>query len=202
MPPRMSIANIITLSRLPLLMLVAWLLSLNSPLTAFAALGLLPVLYLMDWFDGFYARYKNQVTDLGGVLDIAIDRVVENALWIVFASQDQVAVWVPLIFITRSFVIDGLRSYALARGQSAFGMMHSPLGRFLVAGRLMRGLYGLAKGAAFCGLAWSLGLARMMADPSLWGWVPAASEILVYLSVFLCIIRAIPVVLDIRALLE
>ena len=54
------------------------------------AVVLLPVLFLMDWFDGYVARTKNQVSDLGSVLDIAIDRVVENVLWLVFAHQGKV----------------------------------------------------------------------------------------------------------------
>jgi CDP-diacylglycerol--glycerol-3-phosphate 3-phosphatidyltransferase len=149
----MSTANIITLSRLPLLLLLVGLLYLQWAPAALAALALLAVLYLMDWFDGYWARTKNQVTDLGSVLDIAIDRVVENVLWIVFAHLGRTPVWVPILFIIRSFVVDGLRGFALARGYSAFGMMHSSWGRFLVSGRFMRGLYGLAKGLALeeCG---------------------------------------------------
>lgn len=201
MPPRVSHANIITLARLPLLGLVAWLLIEPQAYAAWAALGLLPILFLMDWLDGFYARQRDQVSDLGGVLDIAIDRVVENALWIVFTHLHAVPVWVPLLFIVRSFVVDGLRGYALAKGQSAFGMMHSPLGRLLVAGRFMRGLYGLAKGGAFCALAAGLALQRMDAVPQAWAWLPAGADLLVYLAAALCLVRAIPVCLDIRALL-
>lgn len=203
MPVKMSTANIITLSRLPLLLLVAGLLYLPWSWTLFGALFLLPVLFLMDWFDGYVARHKDQVTDLGSVLDIALDRVVENVLWIVFASQGRVPVWIPILFIIRSFVVDGLRSYALAKGFSAFGMMQSPWGRFLVASRFMRGLYGLAKAGAFCALA---GVAAFRSlGPQVWAqwyWLLWAQLILVYLSVGLCIARGVPVLMDIRQLLE
>ncbi len=203
MPVHMSTANIITLSRLPLLILVVVLLYLPWPWARFGALCLLPVLYLMDWFDGYVARHKNQVTDLGSVLDIALDRVVENVLWIVFAHQHKVPVWIPILFIVRSFVVDGLRGYALARGHSAFGMMRSKWGRFLVAGRFMRGLYGLAKGLAFGVLTLTsalsaLGPAAMAAH----AWVFWLEPALVYLSVVLCIVRGVPVLWDIRELLE
>jgi len=204
MPVRMSTANIITLSRLPLLLLVALLLYAPWAWALFTALFLLPILYLMDWFDGYVARYKNQVTDLGSVLDIALDRAVENVLWIVFAHQHKVPVWVPVLFIVRSFVVDGLRSYALAaRGRSAFGMMHSKWGRFLVAGRFMRGLYGLAKGLAFGALTLASAL-RALGAPATedWAWVFWAEPILVYLSVALCVARGVPVLLDTRKLLE
>ncbi|MFH1033491.1 MAG: CDP-alcohol phosphatidyltransferase family protein [Pseudomonadota bacterium] len=197
----MSTANVITLSRLPLLGLVAILLYAPGGAAAWTALGLLPVLYLMDWFDGFLARHQNQVSDLGGVLDIAIDRVVENVLWIVFAHQQRVPVWVPVLFITRSFVVDGLRGYALAKGYSAFGMMSSPGGRFLVAGRFMRGLYGLAKGLAFGALALQAARAGGGGAPPP-AWLDVATQGLVYFSVGLCVLRGVPVLLDIRALLD
>ncbi len=204
MPVQMSLANYITLSRVPLLLLVVGLLYLPWAWARLAGLVLLPILYLMDWFDGYVARYKNQVTDLGSVLDIAIDRVVENVLWIVFAHKGQVPVWIPILFIIRSFVVDGLRGYALARGHSAFGMMHSPWGRFLVSSRFMRGLYGLAKGLAFGVLALSavLQVAGPQPEIALLDWLPAAEFVLVYLTVALCLARGVPVLLDIRYLLE
>lgn len=201
MPARMSTANVITLLRLPLLFLVVLLLYLPGAWPPFTALGLLPVLYLMDWLDGYVARFKNEVTSLGGVLDIAMDRVVENVLWIVFVHLGLAPLWVGLVFITRSFLVDGLRGFALAKGHSAFGMMHSALGKFLVTGRFMRGLYGLAKGAAFGFLTLGLGLKALgpqVADHL--GWVFLTGTLLVYLSVFLCLARGIPVLLDIRRL--
>ncbi|MFH1058435.1 MAG: CDP-alcohol phosphatidyltransferase family protein [Pseudomonadota bacterium] len=202
MTAAMSTANIITLSRLPLLFAVVGLLYTPWSATAVIALALLPVLFLMDWFDGYWARMKNQVSDLGSVLDIAIDRVVENVLWLAFAHLGRVPVWVPILFIVRSFVVDGLRGYALAKGYSAFGMMHSRWGRLLVAGRFMRGLYGLAKGLAFGFLIAELAVAHgaaWLADPA---WLNPATWVLVYLSVLLCVARGVPVLLDIRGLMD
>jgi CDP-diacylglycerol--glycerol-3-phosphate 3-phosphatidyltransferase len=68
-----------------------------------AAVGLvlLIILFLMDWFDGYVARLRNEVTELGAVLDIAIDRAVENILWITFMYLGLVPLWVPIIFLIR-----------------------------------------------------------------------------------------------------
>lgn len=203
MPLMMSTANLITLLRLPLLILVVILLYLPGATPAFLALFLLPVLYLMDWLDGYVARFRDQVTDLGSVLDIAVDRVVENVLWIVFVHLGAAPLWVGLVFIIRSFLVDGLREFALVKGYSAFGMMSSPLGKFLVAGRFMRGFYGLAKGLAFGGLTLCQALTALgpeaVSQMSLFFWL---TPILVYLSVFLCIVRGVPVLLDIRGIME
>ncbi|RJR40181.1 MAG: hypothetical protein C4567_11020 [Deltaproteobacteria bacterium] len=76
----MSLANAITLARLPLLPLLLLLVAiLFVPFRAvrLLGLGLLIVLYL-DWFDGYVARLRNEVTEMGAVLDVALDRAVEN----------------------------------------------------------------------------------------------------------------------------
>lgn len=203
MQMRMSTANWITLLRLPLLFLVVALLYTPGAVGLFTALFLLPALYLMDWLDGYVARYKNEVTDLGSVLDIAIDRVVENVLWVAFVALGQVPLWVGVAFITRSFLVDGLRGYALAKGFSAFGMMHSPVGKFLVSGRFMRGLYGLAKGLAFGFLTLAMALEALGPEAvTQMAWVLWMAPILVYFSVILCIIRGVPVLMDIRHLMN
>lgn len=203
MAARLSIPNIITLARIPLLFAVIALLYLDQGWASWTALVLLPLLYLMDWFDGYLARQIDQVTELGGVLDIAIDRVVENALWIVFAHLQMVPLWIALVFITRSFVVDSLRGFALAKGKSAFGMMHSSLGSFLVAGRFMRGLYGGVKAGAFCALVLNMALASLEQAPAeVVNFFAVLAGILVYSSVGLCIVRGVPVLFDIQALLE
>lgn len=202
MPKQMSTANIITLSRLPLLLVLSALLYAPWAWVQYLNLVLLAVLFLMDWFDGYLARQKNEVTDLGSVLDISLDRAVENVLWLVFAHLGKVPVWVPMIFIIRSFVVDGLRSYALARGESAFGMMHSAMGRFLVAGRFMRASYGLVKGLAFGGLVLATALRLSGAEAqAAWAWVFWAAPTLVYLATAMCVARGVPVLLDARRML-
>ena len=76
----MSLANLITLARLPLLLILVGLLFVPSFSAGLLGVGLLVVLYLMDWFDGYIARLRHEVTEMGAVLDIALDRAVENVL--------------------------------------------------------------------------------------------------------------------------
>jgi len=157
-------------------------------------LGLLIVLFLLDWFDGYVARARNEVTEMGAVLDVALDRAVENILWLTFMYLALVPLWVPIVFLIRSFVVDGIRGVALAQGKSGFGMMHSPLGRFLVASRFMRAFYGLAKAVVF-GLLYlthALALKYPGAPLALHSLIQA----LIFLSVGLCVVRGIPVLLD------
>ncbi|MGB9606827.1 MAG: hypothetical protein ACPL88_13210, partial [Bryobacteraceae bacterium] len=87
-------------------------------------------------------------------------------------------------------------------GQTAFGMMHSRLGRFLVSSRFMRDLYGVTKVCAFVALALVHAL-RRGAFPR---WLPAGPQIyaagfgLTVFAVLLCLVRGIPVLFDARTL--
>jgi CDP-diacylglycerol--glycerol-3-phosphate 3-phosphatidyltransferase len=192
----MSLANIITLSRLPLLLV--FLVLLLSPSLTGRIIGffLLIILFLMDWFDGYVARRRHEVTELGAVLDVALDRAVENILWVAFLSIQLVPLWVPILFLCRSFIVDSLRGVALRQGQSVFGMMHSPWGKFLVASRLMRALYGFAKAWVFCQLTltYALTLTHHPYLPPL----TAINQLLIYFVAALCLVRGLPVLLDSR----
>lgn len=191
----MILANLITLSRLPLLLfLLVALFYVSSWQWQVFFLGLLIVLFLMDWFDGYVARLRNEVTELGAVLDIALDRAVENILWIAFMQLGLVPLWVPVVFLVRSFVVDGIRGAALAKGKSGFGMMHSFWGRFLVASRFMRALYGLAKCTTF-GFLW-LTHALSLKSPGLAADLHLANQVLILCTVGLCVLRGVPVILD------
>ncbi len=190
----MSLANLITLARLPLLLvLVALLFSFSFPLRL-AGLGLLLLLFLMDWFDGYVARARREVTELGAVLDIALDRAVENVLWITFMYLGLVPLWVPILFLVRSFIVDGIRGVALTRGKSGFGMMHSAWGRFLVASRFMRASYGLVKALVFAMLYFTYALALKI--PGVLLTLHPLNQGLILLAAGLCVLRGIPVLLD------
>ena len=191
----MILANLITLSRLPLLLfLLVVLFYVSSWQWQLVFLGLLIILFLMDWFDGYVARLRNEVTELGAVLDIALDRAVENILWIAFMQLGLVPLWVPVVFLVRSFVVDGIRGAALTQGKSGFGMMHSLWGRFLVASRFMRALYGLVKCTTFCFLWLTHALA--LKSPSLAENLHFLNQLLILFSVTLCVLRGVPVILD------
>jgi CDP-diacylglycerol--glycerol-3-phosphate 3-phosphatidyltransferase len=198
----MSVANAITLARLPLLFGIVALLYTKSPIVFVLCFFLIIILVLMDWFDGYVARMRDEVTDLGSILDIALDRVVENVFWLVFFDLNLVPVWVPIVFLTRSFVIDSMRSFVLQRGKSAFGMMHTRAGKFLVASRLMRASYGVAKVSAWCGLTLGLALDHWLAPTNVFViLVDTATKVLVYVSVGMCLARGLPVLWDVRAYL-
>ncbi|MDQ3443874.1 MAG: CDP-alcohol phosphatidyltransferase family protein [Chloroflexota bacterium] len=198
-------ANLITVGRLILLFIVIWMIYVGSVQVIEACMILIVVVFASDGLDGWVARKRGSTSPFGAVFDIAGDRIVENVLWVVFADLDLIPVWVPLMVLTRGFLVDGLRSLSYAQGMTAFGeqnMMRSPITEWLTAGRFMRGLFGWAKSAGFVFLtglvAWNsldtdgtaIGSMYSFGAFRWFGWA------LVWLAVALTAIRAIPVFLD------
>ncbi len=144
-------ADVVIALRVVLAFVVLFLYSLPFGFAA-AAVVLTVAVIAMDGLDGFLARRAGVADELGAVLDITGDRIVEHLFWIYFAVAGVIPVWVPLVIVTRSFAVDTVRGMALARGKTAFGsktMMRTPVSRFLVSSRFMRTLYAVAKVAAF-----------------------------------------------------
>jgi CDP-diacylglycerol---glycerol-3-phosphate 3-phosphatidyltransferase len=172
---------------------------------------LLTVLVIwMDALDGWVARRTGQASDMGALLDITGDRIVENVFWIYFAVAGVVSFWVPLVVITRGFLTDTVRSLQFERGHTPFGpktMMRTDWSRFVVAGRFMRGFYGGAKVASFCALGMLLVLSRGIEEgrftltPGTWRLCSGVTSLLVGITVLLCVVRGIPVLWDSRDLL-
>ncbi len=191
-------ANIITLTRLLLLLPLVAMIYLASPSWQLATVPLLAVIIGMDGLDGYVARKRREVSVFGSIFDIAVDRVIEYMLWAVLAHVGLVPMWVALVFIIRGTLVDSIRYAAIAEGETAFGMMRSPIGRFLVASRFMRGMYGTIKAIAF---GWLL-LIQPLPDlaPAFWGdWSGPAGMItiiLVYASVVVCLVRGVPVIVE------
>src|SRR6185295_17111656 len=147
-------ANLVTLSRLLLLIVVVALSYVPPTPWQFANFFLIILIFVSDGFDGYVARKRNETSSFGALFDIAGDRIVELTLWIVAADTDLVRAWVPLVFVWRGVIVDTIRSSnAVAQGVAPFAVMRSPFGKFLVAGKFVRGLYAVVKAAAFAGLA-------------------------------------------------
>ena len=191
-------ANVITLTRLllifPLVAMIYW----ASPEWLWLAPPLLLLIIALDGLDGYVARKRLETSVFGSIFDIAADRVIEYVLWTVLAHVGLVPMWVALVFIIRGTLVDSIRYAAIAGGETAFGMMRSRLGRFLVASRSMRGVYGGLKAVAF---AWLLAQGPLAYfEPALWvRWHEAfalATAILIYATVALCLLRGVPVLVE------
>lgn len=162
----------------------------NAPLTV--------LIIALDGVDGWVARRFNQETLFGATFDIAIDRIVEIVLWVVLAHLGFIGVWIPLLFVIRGNLVDAIRSRGAASGTAAFDMMESPVGRFLVAGRFMRGFYAVLKAVTF---AWILFWQPFpVLAPNFWADYGVALSWIghgfAWLSAAICVARGLPVIVE------
>lgn len=197
-------ANIITLSRIGLVFVAVLLFGAGFYGQLLAFLLTILIIY-MDALDGYVARKLGTASDLGALLDITGDRIVENVYWIYFAAVGMISFWVPIIVIARGFLTDSLRSIAFAAGKTAFGertMMRSGFTRFLVSSRFSRGVYGVSKAVIFCYLGGLIVLRGAMARftftfPSeVLFSLDLIGQVFVYVVLAMCVIRGIPVLWD------
>ncbi len=191
-------ANGITTIRLLLLYVLVAMLYLVPAAWGLLNVVLLVIIFVLDGVDGYVARRRHEETTFGALYDIAADRVIELVLWIVLTNLGHTPVWVPIVFCSRGVLVDVVRTHAAARGATPYGMMHTRLGRWIVAGRFMRILYAAAKTAAF---GWILLIAGWPeAQPELWSahstLLLAVQHALVCLAVALCVLRGVPVLYD------
>ncbi|MDH5761229.1 MAG: CDP-alcohol phosphatidyltransferase family protein [Gemmatimonadota bacterium] len=202
-------ADLVIITRVALAFVAIGLLS-RSVYWAAAGVGLTIVVIVMDGLDGYVARKLGVDDDLGAVLDITGDRIVEHVYWIYFAVAGVIPLWVPLVVVTRSFAVDTVRGLAFNCGKTAFGeksMMQSRLSRFLVSSRFMRTAYAVAKVAAFILLGLVIVAGRFSADAApfpdaAFRALEVTAFVVVVVAVALNLLRGIPVLLDSRPYLQ
>ncbi len=196
-------ANLISILRIFVAFIAIGLLYIKTSQAYAWALTLTAVAFAMDGLDGWVARKFNEVSDLGSVVDIMGDRIVEAAYWVVFAALGWISVAFPLICITRAFVTDGLRSVALAKGFTAFGtnsMQKTAIGSFICSSKFMRIAYAVAKVVAFMLLVAAY-------NPGWQEWIyieelRLTAMVFAAAAIVFCVIRGLPVVFESRRLFK
>ena len=186
-------ANIVSISRIFVAFVSLGLLFVNTTTAYIWAIILAGVAFSMDAVDGYLARKYGQASQLGAVLDIMGDRIVEAIYWIAFAVLGWIPVIFPIICVTRAFVTDNIRSIALTKGMTPFGMQTTEWGKFICASKFMKTTYAVAKVAAYIILifAHTPGLDKTIAEP-----IETAAIILAWIAIIFCVVRGIPVVAE------
>jgi CDP-diacylglycerol--glycerol-3-phosphate 3-phosphatidyltransferase len=187
-------ANLITLSRFPILLILVLMLYLGNKVVRVLAVPVFFIVFMLDTVDGWIARRLGESSLVGSVLDVAADRALELILWVVYADLDLIPVAVPLIVITRAVLVDSLRSVGAGRGERPLSQMQSRLGSFLVGSPWMRSGYSASKGFAlgFLTLTWAL---RALETGSA-STVHMIAIILTWVAVAVCLLRGLPVLIE------
>ena len=69
---------------------------------------------LTDYFDGYLARKRKQITKLGILLDPIADKLLVISALVLFVAMEVIPAWIAIIIIAREFVVTGLRVVALS----------------------------------------------------------------------------------------
>lgn len=186
-------ANIVSITRIFIAFASIGLLFINTTTAYIWAIVLAAIAFSMDAVDGYLARKFGQASQLGAVLDIMGDRIIEAIYWIVFAVLGWLPVIFPIICVTRAFVTDNIRSIALTKGLTPFGMQTTEWGKFICASKFMKTTYAVAKVAAYIILIFANipELAQNIAEPA-----QTTGIILAWIAIIFCVVRGIPVVAE------
>jgi CDP-diacylglycerol---glycerol-3-phosphate 3-phosphatidyltransferase len=121
---KMNLPNLITLSRIPLMFIIAALMYCEWVGAATLAFFLFIIAAVGDWLDGYLARKWGQVTTFGKLMDALIDKIMVMGLVIALVGSAQfiprpkheIAIALTLITLCREFMVTGMRMVAAAKG--------------------------------------------------------------------------------------
>ena len=109
----MNLPNKITVFRFFLVPLFAVAFLLQFSWSNIAALVIFLIACVSDFFDGFLARKKNQVTDFGKLMDPLADKLLVCTALVCFVeARENFPAWCAILIIAREFIISGVRQLA------------------------------------------------------------------------------------------
>jgi CDP-diacylglycerol---glycerol-3-phosphate 3-phosphatidyltransferase len=124
-----NLANKITLARIFLVPVVMFFLLVRFNLGQFQfGQGVITVSEIIaalifilaavtDGLDGYIARKRKLVTNLGKLLDPLADKLLISAALISLVEMQRLDAWVAIVIISREFAVTGLRMIAAAEGE-------------------------------------------------------------------------------------
>lgn len=121
----MNLPNLLTLSRIPLMLLVIGLIypdpNQSWPWIRTVALVVFLFAALTDWLDGCLARKFGQVSEFGKFMDALADKVLSMGMFVSLLALGALEKWtlfLILLILSREFLITGLRLVAAAKGKT------------------------------------------------------------------------------------
>tara|TARA_Y100000590_G_scaffold467467_1_gene646483 strand:- start:4918 stop:5466 length:549 start_codon:yes stop_codon:yes gene_type:complete len=114
---KINISNILTIARILVIPIIVFCIYLKSPFYGWIAFFLFCLASITDYFDGYLARIRNEITNFGTFLDPIADKLLVAAVILILTSKGVIANWetIPaLIILLREIAVSGLREY-LAR---------------------------------------------------------------------------------------
>ncbi len=119
----MNLANKLTIFRIilvPIMVIVSFFeinkYFLGVPITFLIMDLIFIIASITDKLDGYIARSRNQVTTFGKFLDPLADKILVLTAMILLVEMGRLPAWIPVIVLTREFVVSGYRLIAVEKG--------------------------------------------------------------------------------------
>lgn len=112
----MNLANRITMIRIlciPVFILAMYWQASYAP---YLAAGIFLLLAATDHLDGHIARKRDEVTDLGKLMDPLADKLLVCAAFLILLEQGRIDAVTTFVIIAREFIVTGLRQIAASKG--------------------------------------------------------------------------------------
>ena len=116
---KINISNILTIFRILVIPIIVACIYLKSPWYGWIAFILFCIASITDYFDGYLARIRNEVSNLGTFLDPIADKIIVATALVLLVMNDIIRnyeVIAAIIILTREILISGLREF-LAKSQ-------------------------------------------------------------------------------------
>ncbi len=110
-----NVPNLLTLGRILLVPILVVALLTEFEGKAAIGLGVFLLAAATDVLDGFLARRRRQITNLGKLLDPAADKILTGAAFISLVGLQLAPAWMVVVIVAREFAVSTLRSVAASR---------------------------------------------------------------------------------------
>src|SRR6059036_500450 len=111
-----NLPNILTMGRVVIVPLVLYFIDNYSPTRSFIATLLYIAASVTDFFDGWLARRRGQVSVLGKFLDPLADKLIVMAALVFLVAAGRAPAWLAVALEARELAVTGLRGIATQEG--------------------------------------------------------------------------------------
>lgn len=112
----MNLANKITFIRIFIIPIFLICLLSNFPYSQYVAALIFIIAASTDSIDGYIARKRNEVTNLGKFLDPLADKLLTTSALIIMVEMGKISSIITIIIISREFMVTGFRILAASKG--------------------------------------------------------------------------------------
>lgn len=171
----MNTPNKITLARIAVTPVIAWLIVQDGPTARWMAFGLFVSAAVSDLVDGRLARTRDEITRFGQILDPIADKLLLVVTFVPLYAIGLLPLWLVVLVLAREVTITVFRRYALSRGHmivaSGWGKQKALVQNFFIGSvlvhRINRGIEMAREPGGEAWIHWT-GYTRSVIEVGFW----------------------------------